>query len=358
MYLQQALSALIGAGLTPDLGTMQRVMVAYTVAGDVDGFKDLVRRTKEMGFIFEDTQIARGILTALLNVKSNDAENWDRINKHYNDNVLPKMQSIADYVTVLEAAERHGRLDVVYSWFTGYLNGESSGPYIKKTFKKLVGEKRYEEFIATLTPEQTKVLNFEQPPVDIPKSVRQQQKKGKVPVVSKTNKTTSSSVSTGIAVTSIDGAVDGAVSKVATKSKAVKVAKVKVVKEPSVPVPKSEEIPAIKFDRNAPHEKDTEEYLIKVKAEGRIPSMAAYNRVLANVSEAKNVEATQRIFDDMKASGHKGTFSIFRVMSQLYANNGDIANVDKMIVEATAADLKPGKIEIITFTLLVCLSVS
>ena len=86
--------------------------------------------------------------------------------------------------------------------------------------------------------------------------------------------------------------------------------------------------------------------------------MAAYNRVLANVSEAKNVEATQRIFDDMKASGHKGTFSIFRVMSQLYANNGDIANVDKMIVEATAADLKPGKIEIITFTLLVCLSVS
>ena len=44
-------------------------------------------------------------------------------------------------------------------------------------------------------------------------------------------------------------------------------------------------------------------------------------------------------------------------MSQLYANNGDIANVDKMIVEATSADLKPGKIEIITYALLVCLSV-
>ena len=296
---------------------MTQLLRTYIYAGDADGYAAAMKRIEEKGLKC-DEHYGSGVLAALINNPISDSANWDRIMKHYNENYKDHKRFRA-YYDILGAAEKHGQIDVVYSWFSEFLNKVSDTLFYEKTkikFQRIIGKERYDEYVKTLTPEQLLVLN------------------------------------SSIPLHELEDAVD----TVREKPKDVK-----IVKTVSLPTPKAVQKPSEskKHDggNRGPSAENFEDFLIDLKSRGLEPTQLHYSRVLAKCVESRDLVNGPRIYNDMKAAGILPNAAILRHLSQLYGNARDTEGTDSVIVEGAAAGLQPGKMKIITFTLLVSLSV-
>ena len=296
---------------------MTQLLRSYIYAGDADGYTAALKRIEKKGLKCDEHH-GSGVLAALINNPISDSANWDRIIKHYNENYKDHKRFRA-YYDILGAAEKHGQIDVVYSWFAEFLNKVSDTPFYEKTkikFQRIIGKERYDEYVKTLTPEQLLVLN------------------------------------SPIPLHELEDAVD----TVREKPKAVK-----IVKTVSLPTPKAVQKPSEskKHDggNRGPSAENFEDFLIDLKSRGLEPTQLHYSKVLAKCVESCDLVNGPRIYNDMKAAGILPNVAILRHLSQLYGNARDTEGTDSVIVEGAAAGLQPGKMKIITFTLLVSLSV-
>lgn len=336
---------------------MTQLLRTYIYAGDADGYAAAMKRIEEKGLKC-DEHYGSGVLAALINNPISDSANWDRIMKHYNENYKDHKRFRA-YYDILGAAEKHGQIDVVYSWFAEFLNKVSDTLFYEKTkikFQRIIGKERYDEYVKTLTPEQLLVLNSPIPLHELEDAVDTVREKPKAVKIVKTvslptpkaEKVETVPLPTPIAVKKPRETVEQRRSKEKELSTRTSVAAQNYL---------SSESKKNDGANRGPSAENFEDFLIDLKSRGLEPTQLHYSRVLAKCVESRDLVNGPRIYNDMKAAGILPNVAILRHLSQLYGNARDTEGTDSVIVEGAAAGLQPGKIKIITFTLLVSLSV-
>ena len=322
--------------------TMYDVMQAYANAGDVVGTQNAILKSKSLG-IRETPK--RTVYTMRSIINSTESDGYDAVIQCYNAHFGHNKYVATDmaYTELLRACEKYNRPTDAIKWFNEALSfGLIVTPPMRDLLRKTLGVEQYEIYINSLDQEYKEALSH------VDDKIKPYVLDPYINLIISPAKTSASKDKKVVKVTSgIDK--KELIVKSSKEKKELEVNNVaKVAKDAKVVLPSTS--PSVISDLAT-----TSTSVVTTKED----SIATVNGSLSEYFLHKDLVKTQKIFDDVKASGTKQpNMSTYRIMCQIYGHAGDGAGVDKMILEAAAAGFEPSKIKIITYALLVCRSVS